>query len=370
MSVRRRFFRLLLPLISAIFAVALVELFLTLFYPIPYSLEKNMYFEPDPYTGYRHRPLGKGFYPNGIAAEANSLGFRDDEVSKAKPAGVFRILALGDSFTVGANVEQSEAYPQVLERILDTDGRRNIEIINAGVGGYDSFHYGQFVEHYAAQYEPDMILLGFFSGNDAYSQFKNVEQTRTAVLGRRIDRNAGKGWSLLLKVWGYENLHVVRALLNTGPANIQFERESCDQFADYYLAVQEKRLVNHLATPTAEQQGLIQANFSQLRRIQRIAADQNIKFGVVLLPDENQLNIALQKTLIPDAERDQYDFDMPQASLRTLLGQAQISYLDLLPDFRADSRCLYMDDTHWVAAGHEMAAQRIAAWLKASDLLH
>ena len=250
MTARRGAFRVILPLVSTLFAIALVELALVWFFPVPYSLERNMYFEPDPHTGYRHRPGGEGYYPNGVAAAANSLGFRDDETTLEKPAGVFRILVLGDSFTVGANVEQAAAWPQVLERLLNNKAKQPIEVVNAGTGGFDPFHYAQFVSNYAADLSPDFILLGFFVGNDTYSAFESVADTRTAVLGRRINRDAGKGLGLLLKVWGYENLHIVRALVNRGPDSLQFERESCDEFADYFLAVQEKRLVNHLANIT------------------------------------------------------------------------------------------------------------------------
>ena len=97
MSSARRSFYIIIPFVSCLIAIVLVELGLALFYPIPFTLEKNMYFESDPYTGYRHKPLGAGRYPNGIAANANSRGQRDEEVDIPKPAGVFRILAIGDS---------------------------------------------------------------------------------------------------------------------------------------------------------------------------------------------------------------------------------------------------------------------------------
>ena len=117
MSAPRRSFYILLPLVSCLLAVLLVEVVLALFFPVPFSLEKNMYFENDPYTGFRSRPLGRGYYPNGVPANANSRGQRDDEVEIPKPEGVFRIMLIGDSFTVGANIEQADVYGQGLERL-------------------------------------------------------------------------------------------------------------------------------------------------------------------------------------------------------------------------------------------------------------
>jgi lysophospholipase L1-like esterase len=368
MSIRRGFLQIVLPLLSALFAVGLVELILILFYPIPYSLERNMYFEADPYLGYRNMPLASGYYPNGIPAQANSLGFRDAEATLEKSPGTYRILMVGDSFTVGANVEQDDAYPQVLERLLNSSDSRNIEVLNSGVGGYEPFHYAAFVENYAADYNPDMLLLGFFVGNDTYNTITSVEQSRTAVLGRRISRNAGKGWPVLVKIWGYENLNVVRGLINKGPASLVFERERCDEFSRLFLAIQGKRIKNHLAEPDAGQREAMKSNLEQIMRIQTFARERNIPFFIALLPDENQLSAALQNVLIPAEELGKYDFEMPQRTLRSHFDSMGIPYLDLLPDFRADTRCLYMNDTHWVAAGHKMAAERIAAALAENGL--
>jgi lysophospholipase L1-like esterase len=366
MTDRHNLFRFLLPVVSVFVALALVELILRLVFPVPYSLERNMYFEADPYLGYRHRPLSEGFYPNGVEARANSLGFRDDEFSKTKAPGTFRILALGDSYTVGANVEQPDVYPQVLERLLTEASGTTVEVINAGVGGYDPFHYATFVEQYAAEYDPDMLLLGFFVGNDAFSAVASVTDTRTAVLGRRVDPNAGKGPSVMLKVWGYENLHIVRALLNRGPSSLQFERERCDEFSEYYMKVQEQRLANHPVELSPTQSARLAKNMQFIAAIRDWAVAREMPLLIALLPDENQVNPALREQLLGAESVAGYDFDMPQESLQLLLESAGITYLDLLDTFRNDSRCLYMDDTHWIAGGHKLAAERIGAAILAA----
>src|SRR5690349_12526588 len=99
-------YRVLVPLAAFLLAVGAIELGLALFYPIPFSIESNMYFVADPYTGYRLMPAGVGHFQMGIPAVAYSHGHRDVEVPLKKPPGVFRILVIGDSFTVGANVRQ------------------------------------------------------------------------------------------------------------------------------------------------------------------------------------------------------------------------------------------------------------------------
>jgi hypothetical protein len=368
MSEPRKSFYILLPVLSCLFALVVVELGLAIFYPIPYSLEKNMYFEANPHTGYRHKPDSAGHYPTGIEARANSLGNRDDEIGISKPADVFRILMIGDSFTVGANVEQHEAYPQVLEALLN-NAERHVEVVNAGVGGWSPFQYAQFLDNYGAQYEADLVLVGLFVGNDVYVDRFSVEQTLTAVLGRRVSKSAAQSLWIKPRVLAYENSHIARALMKTSPEKLDFTRRDCSDFNDYYIAVQKNRIHSHLATPTAENQSLAEANVAEVLRMNKSAESMGAEFAVVILPDENQINPALQQRVIVEAEQLNYDFDMPQRLLRERFAQAGIATLDFMPAVLDDGRCLYMNDTHWIPAGHKLAAEQIGGFLQEEGLL-
>jgi hypothetical protein len=84
---------------------------------------------------------------------------------------------------------------------------------------------------------------------------------------------------------------------------------------------------------------------------------------VLIFPDENQLNAALQAEVIPSGELADYDFEQPQKYLREQFTSAGIEWFDLLDVFRSDPRCLYMNDTHWIAAGHELVAQKTLEFL-------
>ncbi|RME42926.1 MAG: SGNH/GDSL hydrolase family protein, partial [Chloroflexi bacterium] len=263
-------FYVLAPLFSILITLLLIEGFLALFHPVPYSIERNMFFEPDPYTGYRLRPNSLGYFQHGIPARVNSQGHRDDEVSLPKPEGVFRILMLGDSFTVGANVRQEEAYPQVLEQLLNQNSARKIEVVNAGVGGWEPFMYAQYYEHYGRQYEPDLVLIGFFVGNDAYNQLNRVEQLPTAVLGRRVTRKAAANPLTRIKVFLFEHSHLVRLLLQKGPHRREFTREHCADFTEEYLALQRERMPTHLKRSPEREAAMANA-LAQIGRIKALA---------------------------------------------------------------------------------------------------
>lgn len=371
MSGPRRSFYIILPVFACISGVLLVELGLALFYPIPYSLEKNMYFEPDPYTGYRHRPLSEGNYPNGVPAIANRQGNRDDVVEIPKPEGVFRILMIGDSFTVGANVEMQDAYPQVLERLLNESGGPAIEVVNTGTGGWSPFQYAEFLEHYGAQYEPDLVIVGLFVGNDLLVDRFAPEQTMTAVLGRRVSREAAENTGITLQVLAYEHSHIFRALMRSKPGDMSFVRASpgCDDFNDYYLAVQGPRAQVHLREPSEADRLLAENSLAEIERMRSKAAELGAGFVVVVIPDENQINPALQAAIISAEEMPNYDFSQPQSYLNEQFAASDIATVDLLDIFRNDPRCLYMNDTHWIPAGHRLAAEHIRDYLRANALI-
>jgi lysophospholipase L1-like esterase len=355
---RQRLFQVLVPLATCILTLGAIELALAIFHPVPFSIETNMYFESDPYTGYRLKPGGSGTYQMGIPGVANSHGHRDVEVTLKKPAGVFRILVLGDSFTVGSNVRQEEAYPEVLERGLKREYGPDIEVVNAAVGGWDPLQYAQYFEHYGVQFEPDLILVGFFVGNDTFSPLIRIEQSYQPVRGHLVTPEAASRRLIRPQVFLYDHSHLARLLLNRGPlATTSFIRKQCDDFTEQYLAIQKERMQNHLAD-SARQRAGAQIAVNQIGRIKDIAGKSS-PVMVALLPDENQVNPELQKRLLDPEQKSKYDFKMPQSMLIGMFRDIGLPTIDLLPAFLADRRCLYMNETHWTPEGHELAASAI-----------
>jgi len=354
----RRWFYFVIPMMSAILTLVIAELAFVIFYPIPFSIEKNMYFEPDPYTGYRLKPNSVGYFQQQIPARTNQSGHRDEFVSVEKADGVFRILVIGDSFTVGASVGQDDMYTEALETLLNGSATAVIEVINAGVGGWEPFQYAQYYEHYGWKFSPDLILVGFFVGNDTYDQTTEVHQLRTAVLGRRVSREAALGRFIRLKVFMYNHSNIARLILYKGPATGNVTRQHCLDFTDWYVKIQRHRLRNHLKKASIQEERA-RNGVDQIQRIRTLAERDSIPLRVVLIPDENQINRNLQLKVLTDEKRSNFDFEMPQSMLRDMFTDAAISVIDLLPYFIKDSRCLYMNDTHWTAEGHALAASAI-----------
>ncbi len=112
----------------------------------------------DPYLPYRMKPGSGGVSAFGVAYEINAVGLRSPEVVAPKPAGVFRILVLGDSITLGYGLRSEAGYTRLLEKMI---GGPRVEVINAGASGWHFEDFVAFLEHYGAALEPDMVVCAF-----------------------------------------------------------------------------------------------------------------------------------------------------------------------------------------------------------------
>ncbi len=117
--------------------------------------EKRLRYDRHPYLLYVPSPG----YRNADGDRHNSLGFRGEEVERHKPPGRYRIVALGGSTTYGVGVKTyREAYPYVLERELRNRGCDSVEVINAGVGDYDSWPILINFLFRVLDLQPDMVI--------------------------------------------------------------------------------------------------------------------------------------------------------------------------------------------------------------------
>lgn len=90
----------------------------------------------------------------------NRLGFRGGDPVIPKPAGVTRIVALGDSTTFGMEASDDEAVwvSRLVTELGGWDGAR-FDAVNAGVPGYTLADSTALLEIRIAPLEPDIIVV-------------------------------------------------------------------------------------------------------------------------------------------------------------------------------------------------------------------
>jgi lysophospholipase L1-like esterase len=112
---------------------------------------------PDPSLGFAHAPNTSAFLM-GVDVRINSQGLRDREYSLAKPAGMYRVLMLGDSTTLGWGVKAEDTAAKILERQLSP----HFEVINAGVGNYGTVQEFTYYKTRGRLFHPDLVILLYF----------------------------------------------------------------------------------------------------------------------------------------------------------------------------------------------------------------
>jgi hypothetical protein len=94
--------------------------------------------------------------PFGVPFSYNSRGFRDREFAP-KPAGVTRVVVVGDSFTEAQGVVESASAVRLIEAGLRRTNP-NIEVWNLGVRGYDFPDLEKLLDT-ALELSPDAVLF-------------------------------------------------------------------------------------------------------------------------------------------------------------------------------------------------------------------
>ena len=124
-------------------------------------------------------------YRRGLTSH-NSLGFRDREFSLQKPDGVYRIVALGGSTTYTVMVEDNEkTFTANLERTLKKQfGYKNIEVINAGVEGFNSWETLINLAFRVLDLNPDLIII-YHGTNDVHTRLVEPSAYEGDNSGRR-----------------------------------------------------------------------------------------------------------------------------------------------------------------------------------------
>lgn len=144
------------------------------------GIEFPAFYTWDPAIGNVPRPGARGRWRDEgrSVVTINADGMRDRAHAVAKPPDTFRIAVLGDSYAEAFQVPESAAFWAVLERDLrscDLLRGRRVEVLNFGVSGYGTGSELLTLRKRVWKYDPDHVLLAFFTGNDLRNNVAELE---------------------------------------------------------------------------------------------------------------------------------------------------------------------------------------------------
>ena len=120
------------------------------YYPGRYKNSKDLGYELTPDWELDHYNLHE---------KINSSGFRSPEIDQKKPDNNYRIIITGSSIVFG-RTSNSYTISHLLEKKLNKvyGKTKKIEVINAGVPGYNTFHILKQFKIKLKQFSPDLII--------------------------------------------------------------------------------------------------------------------------------------------------------------------------------------------------------------------
>lgn len=99
-------------------------------------------------------------------SDVNSYGFSNPPIFEK--ANSYRIVAMGESTTYGYNASFENSYPRLLEKILNINFKKSVEVINAGLPGYATSDAINLLEKRILPLQPNLIIVQF-SYNDFFN---------------------------------------------------------------------------------------------------------------------------------------------------------------------------------------------------------
>jgi lysophospholipase L1-like esterase len=207
----RWYHKLILIVLSLLFAVFLVEIAARVFRLLPGQSDAE-YREVSRRVGLLSRPYDH-FTTHGFVAgntefeidiRLNKLGFRGDDVDQSPPNGQPRILLLGDSYTASWEVEDDQRWSEWLRRGLNTGGAR-YDVVNLGYPGFGTDREYLLYESYARQLNADLVLLVMYVENDVSDNGVTEWKTDRELRQKRPFFTLDDNGALIEHAWTYRD---------------------------------------------------------------------------------------------------------------------------------------------------------------------
>jgi len=326
-------------------------------------LRKAGLIESNPELLVQYTPKGRRLIPNAhvlirhhylsgrdIKVDINSLGFRDQELSRVKSPEELRVLVLGDSITFGDYLEADEVYVEQAGKVLQAamPGRK-ITVVNGGVGDVGLKEEVDILEERGLSLNPDVVVIAFYL-NDGRPPWGFPGELGSSGFLRRH--------SILAQT-------VYRKLVLT-----QWVREQGKSRFEWTLTAnnpkwqQSRELFNQMVAMAQYDWGAAWKEESwpgidrQLQRLQALQAQHHFSVAVMVFPVKYQVDADFLE-------------DTPQQRMRHEAEKFGFAYLDLLPILRAKNRPpLFYDHCHPNEQTNALIGQALAIFLQQELLSH
>jgi len=278
-----------------------------------------------------------------IMYKNNSLGMRDVERTFDKKEGVKRVVCLGDSIMFGGEVAFDQIFSRQLEGMLNETYTSKVEVLNCGTTSYSMREYLIYLKKKALKFDPDLVVVGLCL-NDYKSLFEPKGSDAVAACGG----GPKKMW------WGKYVPKIKRFLFHS--YFLEYLNKSWKTLAPY------KRKDVKEEWFEAVDQNAWMGSKEYFIQIKEICDTHGLGMLVVIFPYGEQL-------------KDRSTEKQPQISIRPILNDLNIDYVDLLPVYmnytlQEEEIFSRFDPVHPLPSGHKIAANEAKEVIKRKNLLN
>lgn len=274
------------------------------------------------------------------------------------PRAAVQVLALGDSFLAGIQVDYADLFSARLEKQLGDHLGYPVSVVNTGVGGWGPSHYLIKLRQELNRVGHRLVLVFLFAGNDFEATRVREFSPRLASTKHQFRIPRRLSGAEIVRAWGY-------------PLNSRLEQKS------HLYVLFKNRLWSFLmraglsarAFPSALTRGEADSDRWGLTadicaEMDSLAREHDVACAFVLLPGAYQVNEQLGLTYARNVglPTDSVDLDQPSRMFDREFGRRGLTFVDTLPALRAfhedgDSPLFGTIDTHLAPAGHEVVAE-------------
>jgi len=316
-----------------------------------YMADEKLGWSPSP--GFRGTLRSLGY---SVPIAFNQLGHRGQE-----PTGTGGWLVLGDSFTLAAQVRESDTFVARLRSVGHTTH-------NAGADGYSTWHGRVRYQRAQQQLQPDGVLLVYFLGNDPGDDERfsgGMHMLPGATHGEPLPALVGNPVEAFFAqrsyIYGQLRVWMRRRALAAGSGDLHTTDKWRAELQAFTTSGQGKL-----------QQVLNRGSRRALRELRDDVRRGGGRLVVALAPpafviDANRRAATFSLVGLDPATA---DVDAPAGLLTAELRHLGIANCDLTDPLRAahaaePSEALYFTyDGHWTAAGHAVVADALAACIQ------
>ncbi len=271
---------------------------------------------------------------------ANSLGFRTREI-EPRLAAEYRVMLVGDSFFYGHWIEERETIAVQIERMArsDQDVKRPLRVYNFAHPGFCTVQELLVAQTFAAELQPDAIILGFFAANDVIPNALTTidDECHFAPVPERVSRFRNE----------------LRAQLGPLRHSLIFR-----------LASLTTAYGNLLVYRIGAQPWVLEQNLKVLEQFQSFCRDHSYRFDVVFEHTTDSLS---------DWRNKLYRTEDVYRPLEELCNRAGISALDMRQKLIEDDdwqKYIIKGDGHYTAVGALKVAETVYRQLIRPEIVH